>query len=117
MLLGILGLPVFANGGGVAYLSGPTGGYILGFLPAMFLFARVRGSAVRSLLVLLGGVGVIYVYGLAWLGGSIGWDKSLLTLLASGLFPFVAGDVAKALVVWGMLRLDGGRVGRTTRAW
>ena len=105
VLLGVLGLPVFAQGGGVAYLSGPTGGYILGFLPAMLLFVRVRGSAVRSLFALLGGVGVIYVCGLAWLGSSIGWDKSLFTLLALGLFPFVGGDVAKACVVWGMLRL------------
>ena len=79
------------KGGGVAYLLGPTGGYILGFLPAMLLFVRVRGSAVRSLLVLLGGVGVIYVCGLAWLGSSIGWDKSLLTLLASGVVSFCWG--------------------------
>ena len=98
----------------MAYLLGPTGGYILGFLPAMALFLRARGSATRSLFALLGGVGIIYACGLAWLGYGIGWDKPLLAL---GLFPFVAGDVAKALVVWGMLRLDKGLIGRTTRAW
>ena len=114
VLLGALGLPVFAKGGGMAYLLGPTGGYILGFLPAMALFLRARGSATRSLFALLGGVGIIYACGLAWLGHGIGWDKPLLAL---GLFPFVAGDVAKALVVWGMLRLDKGSIGRKTRAW
>ena len=114
VLLGVLGLPVFAKGGGLAYVLGPTGGYILGFLPAMALFLCARASAVRSLLALLGGVGVIYACGLAWLGYSIGWDKPLLAL---GLFPFIAGDVAKACVVWGMLRLGGGRAGDRTRAW
>ncbi len=114
VLLGVLGLPLFAKGGGMVYLLGPTGGYILGFLPAMALFLLARGKSVRSLLVLFGGIVVIYVCGLAWLGGSIGWEKPLLAL---GLIPFVGGDIAKAFVVWGMLRLDGGWAGGKTRTW
>ena len=114
VLLGVLGLPVFAKGGGMVYLLGPTGGYILGFLPAMALFLFARGKNVRSLLALFGGVVVIYACGLAWLGSSIGWEKPLLAL---GLVPFVGGDIAKAFVVWGMLLLDGGRAGDRTRNW
>ena len=114
VLLGAFGLPVFAKGGGIAYVLGPTGGYILGFLPAMWLFARARAAKMQSLAALFGGVVMIYACGVAWLGYSIGWDKPLLAL---GLFPFVAGDVAKACVVWGMLWVDRGRVGRATRSW
>ena len=102
VLLGAVGLPLFAKGGGIAYLLGPTGGYILGFLPAMALFLCARGGAMRSLVALFGGVVVIYACGVAWLGNVIGWEKPLFAL---GLFPFVGGDLAKALVVWGIVRL------------
>ena len=114
VLLGALGLPIFAKGGGMPYLLGPTGGYLLGFLPAMWLFAKVRDSAMRSLMILFAGIGVIYACGVLWLGSVIGWDKPLLAL---GLFPFLLGDVAKVCVVWGMLWVERGRVGGLTRKW
>ena len=115
--MGAFGLPLFAAGGGLAYLLGPTGGYILGFFPALWLFCLVarNSSAGRSALLLLCGVATIYACGLAWLGVSIGWNKPLLSL---GFFPFIVGDLAKTFVVWGLLRADKkARVRNKTRAW
>ena len=115
--LGALGMPFFASGGGIGYLLGPTGGYILGFFPAMWIFSSVsvRASAGRSALLLISGVTVIYCCGLLWLGVSIGWGEHLLVL---GLFPFVVGDLAKAVFVWGLLRADMRTLVRSkTRAW
>lgn len=98
---GAVGLPVFAGsperGIGLAYLLGPTGGYLLGMLPAAALCGwlaergwdrRMAGTA----LAMLAGNAVIYALGLIWLGSVIGWDKPLLSL---GLLPFLPGDALK----------------------
>ncbi len=117
VLLGAFGFPLFAGGGGLIYLLGPTGGYILGFFPALLVFSWIsaRASAGRSALFLLCGVATIYACGLSWLGLNIGWNKPLLSL---GLFPFIGGDLAKTFVVWGLLRADKKtRVRSKTRAW
>ena len=117
VLLGAFGLPLFATGGGIAYLLGPTGGYIFGFFPCLWIFSSIttRSSAAVSALLLLCGVATIYACGLLWLGVSIGWNKPLLSL---GLFPFIGGDLAKAFVVWGLLRADRKtRVRSKTRSW
>jgi biotin transport system substrate-specific component len=104
LLQGALGLPVFAGtpekGIGLAYMMGPTGGYLLGYLPAALLagWLAKRGwdrnplSAMAA--ALLAGA-VIYVPGLLWLGSVIGFDKPVL---AFGLYPFIPGDIAKALL-------------------
>ncbi len=104
LLQGALGLPVFAGtpekGIGLAYMMGPTGGYLLGYLPAALLagWLAKRGwdrnplSAMAA--ALLAGA-VIYVPGLLWLGSVIGFDKPVLAL---GLYPFIPGDIAKAVL-------------------
>lgn len=101
---GAAGLPVFAGtpekGIGLAYMMGPTGGFLLGYLPAALLagWLAERGwdrnvfSAMAA--ALLAGA-VIYVPGLLWLGTVIGWDKPVL---AYGLIPFIPGDIAKAML-------------------
>ncbi len=98
---GALGLPVFADtpqhGIGLAYMMGPTGGYLLGFLLAAVAtgWLAERGwdrrplSAVAMLLI---GNALIYLPGLAWLGTLLGWDKPIL---AWGLYPFLLGDALK----------------------
>ncbi|WP_406873038.1 biotin transporter BioY [Aminobacter sp. P9b] len=101
---GALGLPVFAGtpekGIGLAYMMGPTGGYLLGYLPAALLAGWLaergwdRNVFTAMLAALLAGA-VIYVPGLLWLGGVIGWDKPVL---AFGLYPFIPGDIAKAVL-------------------
>lgn len=98
---GMLGLPVFAGtpekGLGLAYMAGPTGGYLVGFVAAAYVtgwFAE-RGfdrSRLGTAVALGAGLGVIYLCGLAWLGGFVGYSSTLLQL---GLMPFVLGDLVK----------------------
>lgn len=98
---GALGLPVFAGtperGIGLAYLAGPTGGYLLGYLPAAALcgWLAERGwdrSVLKTALAMVAGNLVIYAFGLAWLGNVVGWEKLVFAL---GLYPFIIGDLAK----------------------
>jgi biotin transport system substrate-specific component len=101
---GAAGLPVFAGtpekGIGIAYIVGPTGGYLLGYVPAVLLagFLAGRGWDRRPLsamaAALLAGA-VIYIPGLLWLGAVIGFDKPVFAL---GFAPFVFGDVVKAML-------------------
>ena len=108
---GAMGLPVFAGtpekGIGLAYLLGPTGGYLLGFLFAAMLVGWLaeRGfdrSPLKASIAMLAGNIAIYVPGLLWLGGLVGWDKPVL---AWGLYPFLLGDLFK--IVLGAALLPG----------
>ena len=128
MLIGALGFNVFQNSSsetyGLAYMMGPTGGYLLGYLLATLAlgYAARRGwdrSVGGMAAALLAGNALIYVPGLLWLGYLIAngmfdpakyasvWDQTL----AWGLTPFLIGDALKlalaALVVPGLWRLVG----------
>jgi biotin transport system substrate-specific component len=118
LLEGGCGLPFFAGGAaGWAFLLGPTGGYLLGFLPGAWLAGLLaqRGwdrSAGSNLALLLAGSAVILACGVAWLARFVPSDR----LLSAGLYPFLAGDLLKsglccALLPWGW-RLLGRRGGR-----
>lgn len=104
LLAGAVGLPVFAGtpekGIGLAYMMGPTGGYLLGFLLAVMVcgFLAQRGWDRRvwtTVLAMFLGNLAIYLPGILWLGTLIGWDKPVLEL---GLYPFLLGDAIKAVV-------------------
>jgi biotin transport system substrate-specific component len=97
---GLAGLPVFAGGAsGLARLSGPTGGYLVGFVLAAILVGALaeRGWDRRiwstGLAMLLGMV-VIYLCGLAWLARFV----PAAGLLQAGLYPFIAGDLYKLVL-------------------
>ena len=99
---GAAGLPVFTGtpekGIGIAYMIGPTGGFLIGFVLAAGLtgWLAERGwdrNVIMAFLAALAGTAVLYVPGLLWLGGLVGWDKPVL---AWGLYPFVLGDLTKA---------------------
>ncbi|TWG89938.1 biotin transport system substrate-specific component [Mesorhizobium sp. J18] len=101
---GVAGLPVLAGtpekGVGLAYMMGPTGGYLLGYLPAVLLagMLAVRGwdrHPVTAMTAALLAGAVIYVPGLVWLGLVIGFDKPVLEF---GLYPFILGDIVKAML-------------------
>jgi len=118
---GLAGLPVFAKeGSGLAYLFGPTGGYLLGFIAAAFLvgeLAAIMRASTKgfdtlcystqgaTFLASLCGVAAIYLCGALWLAAWLGVARhlSLTACLTQawklGVLPFVAVDVAKALVV------------------
>ena len=99
LALGATGAPVFATGGGVAYMVGPTGGYLLGFVLAMALMGHLGdrgwGRTVKSMLVpMLLGTAVIFACGVGWLTFLIGPEKAL----AAGLYPFVFSEALKVAV-------------------
>jgi biotin transport system substrate-specific component len=106
---GAMGLPVFAGtpekGIGLAYMAGPTGGYLLGYVLAAAAcgWLAERGwdrNVLTAALAMLAGNALIYLPGLAWLGVLFGWDKPILEW---GLIPFITGDLLKlALVAAGL---------------
>ena len=95
---GIMGLPVFSNspekGVGLVYFTGPTMGYLIGFLSAGFLASKINNN--DSFLLILGkliiATSTIYLFGLLWLGMLIGWDKPIFEL---GAKPFLLAEVIK----------------------
>ncbi|WP_342234518.1 biotin transporter BioY [Inquilinus sp. OTU3971] len=98
---GTVGLPVFsgspARGIGLAYMAGPTGGYLLGYLVACWLVGKLaqgRGALGRTAAMLLGLL-PIYGLGVAWLATHIPSDQ----LIAFGVAPFILGDVFKIGIV------------------
>ena len=102
LLEGIFGLPVFANspekGIGVAYFIGPTMGYLVGFLVAVYfagLFKYDKGL-INTFLKLIFSVSFVYILGLIWLGTLIGWDKPVFKL---GAEPFLLAELLKILLL------------------
>jgi biotin transport system substrate-specific component len=98
LLEGIIGIPVFSNspekGVGLAYFTGPTMGYLIGFLSAVF-FAGYLNFKDNILIVfskLIFSVSTIYLFGALWLGTLIGWDKPILEL---GVTPFLLAELFK----------------------
>ena len=102
LLEGILGLPVFANspekGIGIAYFIGPTMGYLVGFLVAVYFAGSFRydKGIINTFLKLLFSVSFIYIIGLIWLGTLIGWDKPIFKL---GAQPFLLAELFKILLL------------------
>ncbi|MFW6077570.1 MAG: biotin transporter BioY [Hyphomicrobiales bacterium] len=104
---GAAGLPVFTNTppeiAGAAYLLGPTGGFLIGFIPAAFIvgYAADRGWD-RSVPKLLGAMVAadltVFALGLAWLGMAVPALGYSWGLLEAGLFPFLLGDLLKVLI-------------------
>ena len=95
---GIIGLPVFSNspekGVGLIYFTGPTMGYLIGFLSASYLASKVNNEdsflLVFSKLIIA--TSTIYILGLIWLGTLIGWDKPIIAL---GAKPFLLAEIFK----------------------
>ena len=84
LIEGILGIPVFSNsperGVGIAYFTGPTMGYLIGFLSAGFLASLIHkdDNYMIIFIKLTISVSTIYILGVLWLGTLIGWDKKFL---------------------------------------
>ncbi|WP_322801905.1 biotin transporter BioY [Thermoflexus sp.] len=117
VLEGSLGLPVFAGGAaGLKRLTGPTGGYLVGFIAAAFVtgWLAERGWDRRPLLAALAmliGNAVIYLFGLPWLAMFLGGFLGPKGALALGLLPFIPGDLLKLFLAtlllpsaWGVVR-------------
>ena len=99
---GMIGLPVFSGtpekGIGLVYFTGPTMGYLIGFLSAGFLASKINNK--DNFLLILGklviATSTIYLFGLLWLGMLIGWDKPIFEL---GAKPFLLAEMFKILLL------------------
>ncbi len=116
MAEGAAGLPVFAGtpekGLGLAYMAGPTGGYLVGFVAASALVGWLAQKGAdknvfKMFAAMLLGSAVIYLFGATWLATIIGTEKAL----QFGVMPFLYGDLLKAALaaalfpaVWKLLK-------------
>ena len=98
LIEGIMGLPVFSNspekGVGLMYFTGPTMGYLIGFLTACFFasFVKLNDNYLIIFTKLILSVSTIYIFGVLWLGTLIGWDKPIIEL---GVKPFLLAEILK----------------------
>ena len=102
LLEGIFGLPVFSNspekGVGLVYFTGPTMGYLIGFLFASYFagYLNLKTNILMIFIKLVFSVSFIYFFGLIWLGVLIGWDKPIIEL---GALPFLYAELFKMLIL------------------
>ena len=102
LLEGIAGLPVFSNspekGVGLIYFTGPTMGYLIGFLTASYLASKIniQDNFLLVLAKLTIATSTIYLLGLLWLGTLIGWDKPIFAL---GAKPFLLAEIFKIILL------------------
>ena len=98
LLEGAIGIPVFSNspekGVGLLYFMGPTMGYLVGFLTAVFFagYLNLKSNIFIIFVKLIFAVSTIYLLGILWLGTLIGWDKPILQL---GVTPFLLAEFFK----------------------
>ena len=102
LLEGAIGLPVFAGtpekGVGIIYFTGPTMGYLIGFLVAVYLAGifKYSDNFFKNLIKLIFSVSFIYLLGMIWLGSLIGWDKPIFKL---GAQPFLLAELFKVVLL------------------
>ena len=98
---GIIGLPVFSGtpekGMGLIYFTGPTMGYLLGFLVTVYVSGKFNydNNLLKNFLKLLLATSFIYILGMLWLGNIIGWNKPIFQL---GAQPFLLAELFKILI-------------------
>ena len=98
---GMVGLPVFSGtpekGIGLIYFTGPTMGYLIGFLVAVYISGKFvyDKNLIKNFLKLLFATSFIYIFGMFWLGSLIGWDKPIFLL---GAKPFLLAELFKIII-------------------
>jgi biotin transport system substrate-specific component len=102
LLAGAIGLPVFAGGtGGIGRILGPTGGYLIAYLPAVWVVGIVsartkgwpKGQMIGDVAAMILGTLIIYGMGVPYLKAVTGMDWS--KAVAVGMLPFLIGDALK----------------------
>lgn len=104
--LGLIGLPIFTQGGGLTYLLQPTCGFLIGLIPAAWviglLTARRPPHPIRTALACLAGLTVLYAVGLPYmaviLNQYMGKTMDFSAILWAGMLPFLPGDMLKIAV-------------------
>lgn len=107
LVLGLMGLPIFAQGGGPAYILQPSFGFLLGFAPGAFVIGKIlegdkSPSSARIFVSLLLGQGVIYLFGLPYLYLNLNLilhkTISISSVFMAGFLVFLPGDLLKTLI-------------------
>ena len=119
---GVIGLPVFAGtpekGIGLVYFTGPTMGYLIGFLLAVFIsgyfFPKIKNSgqnvdslfgkliiSAKLFMLFVASMLSIYILGIIWLSNFVGWDK----VLVLGVYPFVLAEMFKISILTVLAKL------------
>ena len=99
---GAIGLPVFSGtpekGVGLVYFTGPTMGYLIGFIFTVYFagYLNFSKNLFVKFLQLLFSISFIYIFGILWLGILIGWEKPLFQL---GVQPFLLAELFKILII------------------
>ena len=98
---GSIGLPVFAKGAGFAYLMGPTGGYLIGFILTTFFAGKIKikNDPIVIFIHLLFSVSAAYILGLLGLWNYMGLDKSFNEVFLAGAQPFLLIEIYKILIL------------------
>ena len=100
ILEGLIGLPVFAGGSiGFLYLIGPTGGYLIGFIPAIYLVGYLSeqgwmNNFSATFVAMIYGTSIIFIFGISWLAVTAGFG----TAVSIGLYPYIPGAVIKIIL-------------------
>ena len=101
MFEGILGLPVFSGtpekGLGLVYFTGPTMGYLIGFMITAYLVGKFTYSKnlIMNFVKIVFATSFIYILGMLWLGTLIGWEKPIFEL---GAQPFLLAELLKIMI-------------------
>lgn len=104
--LGLIGLPIFTQGGGLTYLLQPTCGFLIGLIPAAWVIGLLTAHRpphpVRTALACLAGLAVLYAVGLTYmtviLNQYMGKAMDFSAILWAGMLPFLPGDMLKIAV-------------------
>lgn len=102
ILIGLIGLPIFSGfTGGAAKLIGPTGGYIIGYIPmaiaAGIIIQKYNSNRIICFLGMLLGIAICYLFGTAWLAVQAHMD--FYAALLAGVIPYIPGDIVKIIIV------------------
>ncbi|HXZ34754.1 MAG TPA: biotin transporter BioY [Thermodesulfobacteriota bacterium] len=107
LILGLMGFPIFAQGGGPAYILQPSFGFLIGFIAGAFAIGKVldRSTSLtlsRTLFALVLGQGIIYLFGLSYLYFNLNFilqkPISLSSVFVIGFLIFIPGDVVKTII-------------------
>ncbi len=101
LIQGALGLPVFAAGGGIIYFTGPTSGYLFGFLLGAFFSGKIRPNQDSAIVFfkLLFSVSFIYLFGIIWLWFFKGLSTNFNEIFVIGAKPFLLIELYKLLIL------------------
>ena len=104
--LGLVGLPIFTQGGGIGYLMQPTCGFLLGLIPAAWVIGRIAGRKPEPKQIVpacLLGYGVLYAIGVPYmaliLNTFLGKGMGFSAIVWAGMIPFLPGDMIKILCI------------------